>query len=393
MPFLRFDSIVAAGLVALVTLAPGRNTGLITAADAPKPRFTRAGEVRVADLSVQAGAVIDEDAVVVVGTTHCDAESDDPNKHDANRLGPNGAIVDLRGKKAKPFTNGHTAGIFSVSVGRDRIVTTSNSRDPMLRAWDLKAGRTAPAVEIETPPPDRSNQRYRATLFHKSNRVAIALDDHVLVLDPAKPNARAKFAIPEAEWWPGELAISRDDTRIACTAGKCGLVVWDTATKKATSVPLMPANADEADSWVSGHAMFGPTGALYALRHGPTEVPEKTAEKDVPADRRSVVGIDLPDGKVLPLGLGTSVYTLHAAIDPAGTWLAVVGTAHADKRLPDGTVTGAELRVYRLGTWELVHREQMDGLGEVWVAFTPSGKRLVTANYDGRVRWWDVQGK
>ncbi len=29
----------------------------------------------------------------------------------------------------------------------------------------------------------------------------------------------------------------------------------------------------------------------------------------------------------------------------------------------------------------------------MWVAFTPSGKRIVASTADGVVRWWDVEKK
>lgn len=365
------------------TPAPGGTPGFARAADDPKLRLTAAGELKVADLGVHVGAVIDEDTVVLVGTT---APPEDPNI-DPKTLAANGAIVDLAGKKARPFTNGHKTPIVGVAYARGRIATTSDERDPLLGLWDVKAGRGLAGVELEPlPRPFQTCRRYVAW-FHKTDRMAIADEERVIVLDPARPGFRTHLPVPEAEGWAGELAVSPDDTRIACLTGKCGLVVWDVATKKATTVSLLPGKVEEEELWrwhASGCA-FGPGGELYAWRNGPDEVPKKVAEADVPAWRRSVVRIDLPEGKVVPLGLGTSVATLDCAFDPTGTWMAVVGNGH----------TAPEVRVYRLKTRELVFREQMDAqdLGEVWVGFTPSGKRLVSANYNGRVKWWDVRAK
>ena len=106
-----------------------------------------------------------------------------------------------------------------------------------------------------------------------------------------------------------------------------------------------------------------------------------------------MVGVDIAKGKVIPLGIGQTIYTLHCAIDPSGTWLATVGNSRPEKPRPDGKTGVGELRVYRLATKELVSREQVEGLPLKWVAFTPSGKRIVTATYDGVVRWWDVKEK
>jgi WD40 repeat protein len=376
---------VAAALLSALPGSPAQPPGK----EKPTIRLTPAGELKIPDLNVRSGAVIAEDSVVLVGTKESPA---DPG-FDPRTLDPNGAIVDLTKKTARPFTNGHKRPIESVSYARGRIATC-DIRDPVLRVWDLKAGKTVAEVEIEKPDPNEGFHHYGVACFHKSDRVAVAADERLVILDPARPDERTILALPpEVRWWLKKPVVSPDDTHIACTAGRCGLVIWEMVTQKATTVSLIPENVDEPEQWFSHGCTFGPMGALYAWRSGPTEVPEKAAEAEVPAERRSVVGIPLPEGKVIPLGLGTSVYTLHCAIDPTGTWMAVVGTAHADRRRPDGTMTVPELRVYRLKTRELVFRGQMDGLGEVWVAFTPSGKRLVTANHDGRLKWWDVQGK
>jgi WD40 repeat protein len=379
--------IVAAFVLALLSALPG-SPAQPPGKDKPTIRLTRAGEMKLDDVSVEDGAVIDESTVVVVGTTLNKDAEEDPDK-----LGSNGAIVNLARRSAEKFTNGHTARICSVSAGRGRVATISNHHDPVLRVWDLKAGKSVAEIKIEEPDPPT---HYAAACFHKSDRVAVAADKRLIVLDPARPDERLVLALPPEVRWLDKPVVSPDDTRVASTGDRAGVVVWEVATRKATTHSLIPKGlgVDELEKWYAHGAAFGPKGILIAWRGGNDgEVPEGKTEKDVPAERRGVVQIDLPDGKVVPLGMGHTGRTLFCAIDPTGTWLATAGSSWRDKPRADGANSVAELRVYHLPTKELAFREQVEGLPLTWVAFTPSGKRVVTADYYGVVRWWDVQGK
>jgi WD40 repeat protein len=353
--------------------------------DKPAIRLTLAGEMKLAELRVEDAAVIDDNTVVLVGTKN------GPEDADPDKLDPNGAIVDLIRKKARPFTNGHKARIGSVSVARGRVATASNSRDPVLRIWDLKANKSVAAIEIDKPGEEVIH--YGVAWFHKSDRIAIAAGKRVIVVNPVKPDDRTEFACPPegGRWLEEHPVVSPDDAWLACAADLHQVVYWKMATRKATALSLVPKKAKPEDSWHSGGVAFGPAGTLIAWRSesGAGEVPEKEAEKDVPADRRGVVQIDLSKGRLVPLGMGQSIYTLSCAIDPTGTWLATGGTGWLDRPQPDAK-TGSELRVYHLSSGKLAFRAQKDSLPLKWVSFTPSGKRVVCATYDGVVRWWDM---
>jgi len=347
-----------------------------------------AGVVKLNDLSVEDAAVIDEATVVVVGT-----KSNKDGDEDPDRLDPNGAIVGFAEKVVRPFTNGHTARICRVSVSRGRIATTSTGRDPVLRVWDLKAGKTVATVEIDRP--GGVSTHYGVAWFHKSDRVAVAAGKRVIVLDPGKPGEREELAIPAgSSRWVEKPTVSPDDSLLACTADRADVVVWEMATRKGIVFSLVPDKVDDPKQWLSGGVEFGPKGMLIAWRHGSdSEVPERQTEAETPAERRGVVSIDRHSGRVTPLGLGTSVYTLSCATDPTAKWLATAGSARPDEPRSAGNTTLGELRVYNLVTKELAFREQVAGHPLCWVAFTPSGKRIVSASYDGVVRWWDVRGE
>ncbi|MDY3557742.1 hypothetical protein R5W23_003007 [Gemmata sp. JC673] len=384
MDLLRLYSIVAVGLVALAALP-----GSVRSAPVKERQvfpLVAGGSVRPDDLSVRDLAIVDENTVVVVGTTF--DKDDDTNPIN---LGPNGAIVDLAKKTSRPFTNGHKGCICTAAVGRGRVATISTTRDPFLRLWDLKSSKSAGAVQIDEPDGGGSASGHEVGWFHKSDRVAVSVKDTLLLFDPAKPDTRTELAVPDKRHWPHRPIVSPDDARIAATASS-DLVVWDVATGKAEAISVRPEKADPEDDWSAGRCAFGPNGLLIACRSdGKDVVPQGKDEADVPADLWGVVKIER--GKVVPLVLGCTGTTFDCALDPSGMWLAVCGSAHPDKPLKDGSTSVGELRVYHLGTKELAFRDQVEGLPLTHVAFAPSGKRVVCATYDGHVRWWDVKGK
>ena len=375
------------GLVAIAMIVP-RAQSVPLPKESPTLALKFAGEMKIDDQTIDSAAIIDEGAVVVVGANRDADEAREPDKPE-----PKGAILDLTKKTQKPFTNGHTRRIWSVSVSGTRIATVSNYLDPVLRIWDWKANKSVAEIEIEKP--EDSAVRYRVASFHKDDRIAIAANNRVIVLDPAKPDARTEHSSPDDCKWLGSVVVSPDDTRIA-GIGFDGLVaVWKVGTDKATSFSIIPNNPEEEESWSAHGLCFGPKGTLLVTRIGGQfdEVPKGRKEKDVPADRRGVVRIDLENQKVIPSKMGHTSNTCTCAIDPSGTWLATGGFSHPDKPLRNGHLVAGELRVYHLATGTLVYRDQMEYGPVDWVAFTPSGKRIVAATADGNVRWWDVEKK
>jgi len=312
------------------------------AKDRPEFNAVLAGKMQLADISIEAVAVIDETNVVVVGTTFNKDGDANPNT-----LDPNGAFVNLAKKTSQPFTNGHKAGIFSVAVSRGRVTTGSIRADPVLRVWDLKAGKSYAEILLEKPDQD-SPHRYGVAAFHKDDRLAVSFHERVIILDPASPGELTELTLPadSKTWLEDRLVVSDDDTMLACDAGRCEIMAWDVATGKATTtLSLVPPKVKEPKEWHTWGVHFGPKGSLIAWRSGSeSEVPKDVAEADAPADRRGVVQIDLPKGKVVPLGMGQSGCTMCCAIDPTGTWLATVGSARPDKPRTDGRDSFGELR-------------------------------------------------
>ncbi len=364
---------------------PGDNLGLSLA---------RGKEVQLDNIWVYGAAVIDEKRLVFVGTKA------GPEDADADKLDPNGAILDLATKKARPFTNGHTARICSVAVRRGQVATTSIYRDPLLRIWDIKAGKTVRQISIDkvlegggyTREAPTDNTEQAVAWLHKSDTLAVASDEHVILLDPtrpAKPVGVLRIPQPSGGWAASPVAVSPDDAWVACPLGqgprgKARVVFWKVKTGKATDVSLIPKRVKKPHSWRPDGVAFGPRGQLFAWRNGISDVEAGTARADALAARRPVVRValaDAPEGKYVPLPVGEGMTVLCCASDPTGKWLAVAGSGKP----------GSEVRVYHLPSGKLACRERLKGEHPPkWVAFTPTGKRLVCATLSGSVRWWEV---
>ncbi|MDY3557743.1 hypothetical protein R5W23_003008 [Gemmata sp. JC673] len=349
--------------------------------------------MKVPDLGSHAVALVDEATVVVVGTKGV-APLGDPNE-----LPPNAAFVDLATKAVRPFPTGHTARVNSVSVAHGRVATTSIStdtspnRDRTVRIWDLKAKKTTASITIEKPA-DNTTSFYEATWFRKSERIAVLAGERVLVFDPAKPDDRIELACPPApkRWLSGPVAVSPDDGRVVGSTGGGELIVWDMATRKATVIRDVTPPEERPFEWNFGPLAFGRNGHVFVCRtRSDDEVPEKTAEKDVPADRRGLVQVDVESGRLTALGFGHTIRTHASATDPTGVWVATVGFARPDQPNSGKSTTAGEVRVYHLATKELACQKQVGTNPLIWVSFTPSGKRLVAATAYGEVMWWDVR--
>ncbi len=356
----------------------------------PAIRVKLVGAMQIPDLAIEDAAILDESKVVAVGTL----SEEKGGIEEPDRREPSGAILDLVKKTHRPFDNGHKSRIVTVSASGNRIVTTGNYRDPYLRVWDLKKDRAFAEIKIGVPGATTS-LHFGAACFHKDDRIAVAADGKVFVVDPAKPDDRSHYDFPDGneEWTNYKPVVSADDRWIAEYIGLGEVVFWDSVSKKAKSVKLAPEGKDKEVRWLSAEFVFGEKGAVFGFRHAEhREILENVLESKAPAERRGVVRIDLGKGTFEPLKMGHSNFTLACVIDPTETWLATGGNSHTDKPRKDDQTAG-ELRIYHLPTQTLVHKEQLEGLPLMWVAFTPSGKRIVAATADGNVRWWDIEKK
>jgi WD40 repeat protein len=358
------------------------------AAAAPLPpgaRLLNPAEVTVKDLRLYHAALLaDNDSVAVVGTTDL-RELADPET-----APPGGAIVNLKTKSVRRFTNGHRAGIWRVACTGDgsRLVTGSSAKDKILGVWDVQAGKPLDPVDLSAF--DVSGT-LAVACGGRGRQVAVELGDRVAVFDLARPGARVDLT---AEFFsgnngPGDPALSPDGRYAACTTTRKEVVVWDVAARRVVCAPaLLPEGVDRSNCQLHPLCFTKSGRGLIVCRQtgGREEVPKGKAEKEVPAERRALQLIDPANGRITPLGMGHELGTRSFALHPSEEWVATVGQSRP-KREGEGGVE--ELRVYHYPSRTLALRLQFDDFHPIWVGFTRDGKRLVAVSHFGQIKCWD----
>ncbi|HET6572385.1 MAG TPA: hypothetical protein VFG68_02195 [Fimbriiglobus sp.] len=331
----------------------------------------------------------DNESVVVVG-----GKFPDPVAESIMSAQPAGAIVNLRTKAVRPFTNRHRVRVNSLACSADRIVTVCTRRDPFVRLWDIKAGKPLEPITLPQPA-EKDDSDFEVATFHRSRKVAVTLRDRISIFDPTGREERIDLT---TDYLTGSIpaapVISPDDKYLACSNTHDQVIVWDVAAKKVLYAAALLPEGEDPTKWHLGGLHFIRTGTqLIAARWGKEpEVPRGTAEEKVPAERRGLFLIDVAKQETIPLGMGGQVDTMHFAIHPSEDWIVTAGSAYPAKPVPgqpDATV--GELRVYHYPTRKLVHKVQFDfeGFQPMWVKFTPDGKKLVAVSANGKVMAWD----
>jgi WD40 repeat protein len=371
------------------------------AGEKPAIRLTNPVEVEVAirDIAVNDAALMaDNESIVLVGSR---GFGEDGLPQDDSP--PAGAIVNLRTRAVREFTNGHKARIQSVAASSDgtRIVTGSTAADGRIRIWDVKAGKSLDPINA-SPLADEKVHYFHVAPFHHRPVVAVTLKDRIGLFDLTGREERVDLTADYlGRGSPDDPAVSSDDMYLACsTFPNLQIVIWDVGAKKvlfaAALLPVGLAAQDysKAIFTVRGLCFVKSGEQLIALRSGGgPEVPKDTPEEKIPAEKRALFLIDVPKQKTTPLGIGHQIGTLHFALHPTDEWIATVGASRPDKpvpgNLPDPAV--GELRVWHYPTRKLVHKIQFDfeGFRPTWVGFTPDGKKLVAADAKGKVMAWD----
>jgi WD40 repeat protein len=386
--------LATAGGILLALVAAVAAVGIAETAGEFRVRLDNRVEIMIPEIEVAAAAVLaDNDSVVVAG-----GKDPDPAAESLTAAAAAGAIVNLKTKVIRRFTNGHTTRIERIAVATDisRIVSASTNPKDGVRLWDVKTDKALTPIN-PAPGADEPPLGHKVALFHRSLKVAVPLDDRVRIIDPT---GREEPADLETEYlsgtWPHDLTISPDDKVLACATGSLQISIWDVGARKVIYVPSLLPEGENARDWSIWGLCFTKSGTqLIAARSGKEpDVPKGTPEEKVPAEKRGLFLIDVPKQKTTPLGIGAQIHTLHFALHPSEEWIATVGGAYPDKpvpNLPDAFV--GELRVYHYPTRTLAHKVQFehgdDGFYPMWVGFTPDGKKVVAVSGKGKVMAWD----
>jgi WD40 repeat protein/serine/threonine protein kinase len=255
-----------------------------------------------------------------------------------------------------PGTNGHGAGVLSLTLSHDGKLLASGARDHSIRLWDF----SGPAPRLVGGIPSAHIGRIYGVAFARHGRwLASCADDRAVRLwdlTGAEPRARMAIEVPEERFYG--LAVSSDDRLLAAGGYQRKLRIWDVAGDQA--VPI--ATLDGHKGWIRAVA-FTPDD-----RHVVTAGDEGVVR---------VWSLDPEPREVNVLFHGESVQCLRFAAD--GKLLAT--------GCKDGTI--------HLWTWPGAQAVEKAAFaahqaGVTGLAFTADGNTLISSGSDGTIRKWNL---
>jgi WD40 repeat protein len=291
---------------------------------------------------------------------------------------------------------GHTDMVNCVAFSPDERRIASGSADGSVVLWDLAPENPA---QLE----DMPSLIYQIAFHPRGTLLAAAsFDQKVRLIDATSGRIRHELG---GHTLPIDGLAFSPDGRSLASAGRDRLILWDVSNAEQP-----PKKLWEAPGEGRGVA-FHPDGRrLVAL----LSVGDGAVIRDVTRGEvvRRVPGAGVlafhPDGQRLvtvsngrlilwDLGADKQVRTFEGleqdlygvAFSPDGTLLATGGGTFVRERF-SGTLKPGELKVWETGTGRLVH--DLRGHSGIVrdVAFSPDGKRLVSAGHEGIVKIWEL---
>jgi WD40 repeat protein len=255
----------------------------------------------------------------------------------------------------------HSQLVTSASFSSDsrRIVTASYDRTA--RIWDATTG-----AEL-TPPLQHASNVLWAVFAEDGRRVVTASMDqtariwNAMTGEPATPALRHQGAVWPASFSPdGRLVVTASDDATAR--------IWDAETGQPATPPLQHPGAV---FWVA----FSPDGQLVA-----------TACED-----HNARIWDAHTGKLRISSLSHGEEVTYVAFSPNGERL-VTACGETIFRAQEGFKNcRGEARVWDVATGKAITPPIQHRLSVFYAAFSPDGRRVVTASHDRTARVWDPQ--
>jgi RNA polymerase sigma factor (sigma-70 family) len=299
------------------------------------------------------------------------------------------------GKADEHPATGHRGPVWCADVSPDGQLIVSGGLDGTVRLWDLASAR-----ELETYRPDWQTPRglsyVSAVAFVLGGRVvAAAGGDGIIHLRDRQKGTRTR--------WPAHqgkvIALARcpGGNRLVSTGEDWAVYLWDAATGEKVRT-YRGANGEVRSLAVSadGERLAG------VAADGTVHLWELATGKSLGTAAGKGSGLALAafspaDGLLAATGLETGLHLWRPASGaslPPPRWPPEDGKASALAFAPDGTLALAEGNgIIHLGRPEgteevahfVGHQTRINAL-----VFTPDGKSLVSASYDGTILIWDV---
>jgi eukaryotic-like serine/threonine-protein kinase len=294
---------------------------------------------------------------------------------------------------------GHTEEVVSVAFSPDSQRLASVDLQNTVKVWDARTTAEARTLRCNAV----------AAAFSPDNQqLALATWSDLFLHDPTTDRARLLVGGKGNPIFGGfavSLGFSPDGQRLAAGQGS-GTRCWDLTTGKET--PALPG--------AGPRGMFSPDGRLLASANG-TEIKvcDAGTGKEIivlrghsgqpvraltgpiqsvsfSADGQRLASIAGQEVKVWDLGSGQAIHTIRGPDFTAPDWqdaLTNPGVALS----PDGRLLAASgdfVKVWDLTTGQELHALHGHTGFIPLLAFSPDGRRLVTASMDGSVILWDM---
>ena len=272
-------------------------------------------------------------------------------------------IWDIQTGLATVTLKGHSQGVSTVSFSPDGEEIITGSNDNTARIWGTKSGRDVKLQDEELAyvrsiafSPD--SKRVVTGSRSVSTPIAILWDaTDGTILQKLKGHTHYIYSVAYSPDGKTVLTGSRDKTAI----------LWNTADGKKL------------------HTLKGHSGSVYAVAYAPDSSRLYTASWD-----KSVRIWDALTGKHLKTINGHTAGVLAIGLSPDGRYIVTGATINGRKTAKEAASKKQTVIIWDAQTGEKFKSLQGHDNSVYDVAYSPDGKMIVTASWDGSIKIWDA---